>query len=582
MIKIKKNLLLISSGIGIIVLIFYAYWNLFHSFFLQDEWLGFALFLLRDNNGGFERIFLDSIFLSGSTHVAPLAVIFLYGQFKLFALNFSQYALVSIINHILNTFLVVVLAYKLLKNKYLSSLAGLLFGLSSISSQSIVWIATSVNTLPAATFTILSLIASLQYFIKGKNLFMLLAFFLAAIATLYKETSLMLFVLLPIVWLLYGYEKKKHYKKFLFLFSGFALAYFFFRLFFYSISLPNVLENSVNPLTQANIQTYIFRMVTFPLKIIPQTIIPEQLLNGLAEKIVFLSYPQYFAFSQTEINPYVTQTVLYDMICYMIGLVIIALVFFLNRNYKKNNNNDFSKPLFLSISIITASALPFVFLQGKGGFLSIFEPRHLYIGTVGSSMLLVLLIYSLSQCVFKQKRYVAIITGIIVFFISSYHYFVVKEQIDTLVQAANKRKYILSEIKRDYPNLPQNIIVYTESDKAYYGLTKKEKILPFQSGFGQTLLVWYQMSGANFPKCMFENNYLYAIESEGYKECEGRGYGYYRMFDSLISSIKINKIDPKYVIAFSYNSSSGKLVDITDKIRRQLKSIMLPNSQLQL
>jgi len=115
-------------------------------------------------------------------------------------------------------------------------------------------------------------------------------------------------------------------------------------------------------------------------------------------------------------------------------------------------------------------------------------------------------------------------------------------------------------------------VFYTESDTSYYGLPIEEKIMPFYSGFGQTLLVWYEGKGEDFPACFFKDKYLYAIIEEGYKECEGRGYGYFRKFDSLKTAILKYSIDPKNVISFSHIAGDEKLVDTSLEIREKLKS----------
>ena len=99
----------------------------------------------------------------------------------------------------------------------------------------------------------------------------------------------------------------------------------------------------------------------------------------------------------------------------------------------------------------------------------------------------------------------------------------------------------------------------------------EEKILPFQSGFGQTLLVWYY-ENEKFPTCLYEDIFLYDIYSQGYKYCQGRGFGYFREYEELLRTLKENKLGSENVIAFSWESKKENLLDITPQVRTQIKA----------
>ena len=78
------------------------------------------------------------------------------------------------------------------------------------------------------------------------------------------------------------------------------------------------------------------------------------------------------------------------------------------------------------------------------------------------------------------------------------------------------------------------------------------------------------MHGENFPACLFKEKFLYALLSEDYKFCQGRGLGYYRKFDKLLKALKENNLSKENVVAFYYNSEEKSLTDITVKIRSNL------------
>ena len=97
----------------------------------------------------------------------------------------------------------------------------------------------------------------------------------------------------------------------------------------------------------------------------------------------------------------------------------------------------------------------------------------------------------------------------------------------------------------------------------------QDKIPPFQSGFGQTLLASYWKQ-EQYPKEFYENRFLWDITSQGYKEVNNTGFGYYRDFSALKLAISQNKISAQSVIAFSYSSRDKRLQDISEEVKQRL------------
>ena len=166
----------------------------------------------------------------------------------------------------------------------------------------------------------------------------------------------------------------------------------------------------------------------------------------------------------------------------------------------------------------------------------------------------------------KNKRNAFAITGAIFSIFIIFNILQIRRDINQEQGIGFTRTSILNRMKDSYPTLPKKVIIYIESDTVYFGLPPTEHVLPFQSGFGQTLLVWYNAKGDLFPACFFDEQYLYAIESQGYKECEGRGFGYFRKMDDLKKAIGENNIKAENVIAFSYISSKNSLVNVTEQV----------------
>ena len=147
--------------------------------------------------------------------------------------------------------------------------------------------------------------------------------------------------------------------------------------------------------------------------------------------------------------------------------------------------------------------------------------------------------------------------------------FWLERQLSVYVEEGTVRKEILNIVKRNYPQLPSKVIFYTESEKSYYGLPPNERTLPFQSGFGQTLLVWYYPT-EHFSQEFFENQFLWEITDQGYKEKGERAFGYFRDFNKLVKTVENEKLPIESVISFRYDSENQILINNTDEVRGRL------------
>ena len=124
-----------------------------------------------------------------------------------------------------------------------------------------------------------------------------------------------------------------------------------------------------------------------------------------------------------------------------------------------------------------------------------------------------------------------------------------------------------------YPKIQPKSVFYFSSDTSYYGSTKPS--MPFQTGFGRTLLVWYGHKNADFPREMLSDTFLYFIFDQGYKDYENYGFGYYNDFISLTDSLKTNNLNPEQVYAFEYSGKDNILVNSTSKVRAQLSQKLI-------
>lgn len=564
---VTSSLLVMILYIGIATVVF---GKLPSTYFQQDEWAIFGNYLFGDKAqlDWFSKLFVYEQY----THLIPFSNIVSYLQFKFFGLAFWPYAVSSIVLHILASFGTYILTRKLLRNASIAFVAGLIFLVSSIHNQAVTWVATTVGTVGSTLFVLTALIFLHRHVESGKAISMnLVVSLLSFVISLgFKETSIFLFIFYPVFFLLTA--KKRNKKAWMWLLGGLltiGIVYTSVRLLVSNYNYKTQTAAISQELSQPAFPVYIYRLMTNPIKIGAQSVVPQSFLLSAAQAVVVLGYPQFVDGGTPD--PYIVQTIASDIISFLIAAVFTGFIFFLYKMGQKKQYNRIRTTVLLSMVFIVTSSIPFLIIPGKAGYISLFDGRHLYMTNIFVSITVALFFY-LTSYIMSKRRYVLLFVYVFLSLYLSYHALNIRRDLTTQVSVATLRRSILSTIFDQYPTLPERVIFYIESDKAYYGLPSEETIVPFQSGFGNTLLVWYNARRESFPACFFERKFLYVLLSEDYKECEGRGFGYYRKIDRLEHAVQLNKLPPKSVIAFRFSSATNSIVDITDTIRALLWS----------
>lgn len=552
----KNTALIIASLTALAVL---AFGNLAQTFFLQDEWAIFGNYLYwqKANLSWFTRLFV----YEQETHLIPLANAVSYLQFKVFGLHFSWYAYASILLHGVNAYLVYILARKLLKETRIAVISSLFFLVNAPAHQGVTWVATTIGTAGSAFFVLLSLIFLHHHVVARKafswNFIISLCFFVLSLG--FKETSIFLFVFYPLFVILTTRKKRKK------ILVGTLVSLFLIGIIYVSARVGmsgfwTQTAATAQELSQPNIIVYGYRFLTNPIKIAAQSVIPQAQIVAGAQLLMRLAYPQFMTGGTPD--PYLVTSVASDIVTYGIAFF---LALFMLLVYPKARS-----VVLISVAFIITSSIPFLIIPGRAGYISLFDGRHLYMTSIFTSILMSF-VYVLIYNAAVRNTFLRIATVIGLVLYIGWSARTIRRDNATQVAIANTRQSILATITRSYPTVPSRVVFYIESDKAYYGLPPEETIVPFQSGFGQTLLVWYNARGGDFPACFFERKFLYVLMSQDYKECEGRGFGYYRNFERLGSVVKAYKIESEHIIAFRFNSSANALIDISAEIRQKLK-----------
>lgn len=537
------------------LLVVFFYRQLPLTFFQQDEWSGMGSYLATRSEGTLAA-WLGALGVGSVLgHFNPLVELFNIGQFTFFGLNFELYACASIFFHLVNSFTFYVLAKMLFKDWQKAFVACLLFALNSLPHQATTWMGTYVATQPVLFLGLLSLIFFVRYLEKPKLKTLVVSLALVFLGLSFRESAAFLFLLYPL-WAYFA-QGIKAAKKVL------AVALIFLFLFCFPRLL---LAGGAGGVTATFSWFQIgYRLLTIPLKTLAQVIIFPEWIMAASGKLIAVAYPYFDAQRETTFYDYTTQTIGSDIISYAIALALIgvALVFR-------------SRLLLGSLLFIFLSSLPFAFIPGKAGTFSFLDSRYLHFASLGAAVFLVLLVSALTNL-----PRIKFLKPVIVFFLAMVfglgHYLNLQQNLAVGVARGQERRKILATISTAYPELSAKSVFYTESSKSFYGLPVEEKILPFQSGFGQTLLVWYSFRGDHLPGCLFKDRFLWEIEEEGYRECFGRGFGYFRNYDKLVKLVKTNALKPEAVFAFSYDAGGRRLTDITLKTRERIKHDLAKN-----
>jgi hypothetical protein len=233
----------------------------------------------------------------------------------------------------------------------------------------------------------------------------------------------------------------------------------------------------------------------------------------------------------------------------------------------KRINNLLSKHFLSIFLLILFSSLPFLLIPGQAGNFSIFSSRYMYFGLAGMAFYYGFIYYFAKRA---KTTIVYVVSSLLIFLVVASGAISNFRKSEQLYVIGKTRINILQTISKSVLELPPKVVFYTESNAPYYGLPDSEKVMPFQSGFGQTLLIFLTQKN-QLPKDFYPGDYLWDITSQGYEKFDGRGFGYFRDFNLLKETVKKYNIPEKSVFAFSWSSKNNSLENISDKIRQDLK-----------
>lgn len=527
------------------ILIVWLYFPIFKNFFQQDEWSAFAYIYKI----GYGQYLLDAL-VPDPGHYVPFARILFAVFFKLFQFDYWKWAGLSLAWHILNSFLVYLLARKIFKKDWQSIFSGILFAVFATGQQATSWIVANGATQGATTLVLLSLL----YFLESKTFLCIL---MLVLSMLFKEISIGMCAFFPIVIIFQNYiTKKKVFDKKILYFVAVSLFYVVFR---YLTFLGMFSDVKAPIITESQTKSEIFyNIATFPIKGIPQTIVPQYVLLE-ASKFIAIKLPDGIAGlpGTNFFDNFYLRNVFGNLVLFVFVIVTTILAVILKFKKGKLSTIALFGLLFVGINSAIYALSP-----GRSGFVPIIDSRNLYLPSIGMVFFLVSTV-----SLFKNWK----VSVVVLIFFTIFNIFITKLEIMNISNVGKNRLDILNQISKDNLKLKDKQIFYFESDTSYYGLPDDVRTLPFQSGFGQTLLVWLENT-EKFPTDFFNNAYLWLIDSQGYKEIDNRGFGYFRDLDLLTAVLEEYNLPTDSVVAYSWKGKEEKLTNITEEIRLKLKS----------
>ncbi|MDO8503209.1 MAG: discoidin domain-containing protein [bacterium] len=547
--------------IVLLIIILYRQTPLF--FFQQDEWLAFGRHITLKREG-LSAVLVEA-FSPTVGHYNPLKFLTINFLFSVFGLNYKAYALTSVFLHIVSAFLVLQVVRIATKSLYLALLAAFLFGIMAAGSQATTWVVADISTHGATILGILSVVSFFSFLQTTNDKFFRTSVILLILSLLFKEITIGLFLLLPLAFYLFsnGSLRKKHkYPVSILVVGGIYLA-LRVSMFF----LPNS-QQAESLVTQTqSLQQIFLNLLILPINSVAQSLVPVNLLLSIAREIASRLPTEFVGERFTpEYDLFIQQTVLGALS----GLIFLGTLVLAIFTWWKYKGKMLAKVIVFALAWIVLNSFLFALSPERRGLMSIVESRNLYFVSVGT----VLLIVSLTTTLFSKRFAFGVL--MLTFVLNALF---LSQETSVLAKNGTLRRGMLEQIQTDFPNLPEKAILYTESDSAFYGLSPSERVLPFQSGFGQTLLVWYY-STANFPVEFFKDRFLWDIKEEGYKELGNRGFGYFRNFNLLAQTVKEKDIPLSSVFSFRYNSEDQTLTNNTQEVSGRLTGYLADKKEV--
>lgn len=549
-IKFIKKYELILVLLGCILISFVIFWGLWDTFYQQDEWLGLGqAFALKWGvvTSGISPV--GAIFAEGR----PLSRLFGFVLVKYFPYDSLVPSLYGIFLHSINSFIVFLISRKLLRSNGLGIVATIFFLATSVSHQSITWFAASFGLQPAAFFTFLSVWLYLLFLDHLKYKYFLLSISSAFISLYFKESGIFVFVLFPVIPFLL--KRKIPFVSYLKLSLPIIIGVTIFGCYrIFQIAFVNTYNG---PTVYANsgmtnlFPILIMRSILYPFTSFSLVYFPSPISTFIA----FLLKDLYYPFIVDRPDRVVFTSIL-DNFAIICSFILSIMIFQFWKKYPKYRN-----AIVFSITFFILSILPYILISKEYSYM---EPRYYYLTNMASGIILAVFFDVFT----RRKGFVYLLSTLFALYIF-FQIVIIQQDIGIQKGIATERRSYLSQLNTLLPTVNSNSNLFLLAGSK--SLWKEGNYTPFQHGFGYSIMALYYKSG-KIPKELLASQFLWDIGEEGYREVNGKKFGFFYDTNHLAQVVKKNKLNINDIHAFYYNFEDRRLFDISGRIRKEVEA----------
>ncbi|HUD20152.1 MAG TPA: hypothetical protein VMR81_06950 [Patescibacteria group bacterium] len=547
---------IIITTVSLFVTLF-SYWNISKLYYLNDEWAQLGIVKVNGLYASLQSFSLLDI-LMGNGRVFGTVINNIF--FRYFPLNPWPFAIIAFIFHPINSLLVYKISKKLTSNTWISLISWGFFLTCSVSHQALSELTNPVQVLISTFFVLLSLNIFIEYMRTEKGYQFIVSWLCAYTAFLFKDSTMYTFILLPILFVIFYSGKRK--------LITFVKLHICQAIIMIVTAVSRVIgyygSPGINAVAIVKIPLWMHfsnNIIMYPLASLSQFLIPYRFMYKIVPWFVRINYPVTMV--------YVTDpNVVYDLMASDFIAVILSFVLIFLFAYSLFRGVIKRKTALVLGVLYILNFMPIAaFLPWKNA--SYMESRYLYAIAVPASIIFGSIFYSLFQFIQvftkrKIEKVILIICAVLflcLFFVKQIS--IIRREVYANVIRGNNTKNVVSQLTRMVPTLPDKPVIYIGGEGNYGHFNQK---VPLELGPGYVIMTLYYDQG-KIPKSLINQVFLETMASQGYKESEGKGFGYFWDKNQLLELIKNNTISIDQVVALNYSTRDSTFTNITKSFK---------------
>jgi hypothetical protein len=303
-----------------------------------------------------------------------------------------------------------------------------------------------------------------------------------------------------------------------------------------------------------------------------QAVIPQEKLMSMAIWFTDMQFPYFLSEKAVGGPTYAAfiQSAVPEMLSYTLSVFIFLLCWLFAPERRR-------KILALcSVSFLFATT-PIVLLTllfPWWGNVSLIDSRHFYHLGWFVILMMIFAIEGISESIPGNGRklfFWACVVGFVFF-----QFETIQSKFVTQYQTGRDRKMITSRIIQAVGKPHDRLIIYTTSNKSYYGFA--EYMLPFQTSFAHMIPVLFSKelnpNGIEYPRKFYERSFFSkgGLVAQGYEEEGGKAVGYYLDEKLLKRAVMDHQLNVDDIFGFRFDGNTSELEDMTGALRERLSN----------